>query len=49
MWKERRLPSNVDPLTNMLDDPQERARLARIFEQKLGSVVGYALPLRKTH
>ncbi len=48
LWKERRLPANVDPLNNNLDDPEERLRLAKIFEQKLGSVVGYVLPLRKT-
>lgn len=47
MWKERRLPTNVDPLNNKLDDPQTRERLARVFEQKLGGVVGTALPLRK--
>jgi uncharacterized protein (DUF2126 family)/transglutaminase-like putative cysteine protease len=47
LWKERRLPVNVDPLQNRLDDPEERRRLARIFEQGLGTVVGFALPLRK--
>ena len=47
LWKERKLPSNVDPLKNNLDDPLERQRLAAIFERGLSSVVGYALPLRK--
>lgn len=47
MWRERRLPANVDPLNSKLDDPEERARLAKIFEQKLGSVVGTVLPLRR--
>jgi uncharacterized protein (DUF2126 family)/transglutaminase-like putative cysteine protease len=42
---ERRLPTNVTPLDNRLDDAQERARVARVFEQGLGAVVGYALPL----
>jgi uncharacterized protein (DUF2126 family)/transglutaminase-like putative cysteine protease len=46
LWRERRLPVNVDPLKADLDDPEERRRLARVFEQKLGTVVGYALPLR---
>ena len=46
LWKERRLPSNVDPLKNNLDDAEERKRLARVFEQGLGTVVGYALPLK---
>ncbi|HEV3025284.1 MAG TPA: transglutaminase family protein, partial [Pirellulales bacterium] len=44
--RERKLPVNVDPLDSKLDDPQERASLARIFERGLGEVVGYALPLR---
>ena len=28
LWRERRLPVNVDPLKSKLDDPEERARLA---------------------
>ena len=47
MWRERRLPGNVDPFDSKLDDEQERARLARVFEQKLGTVVGYTLPVRR--
>jgi uncharacterized protein (DUF2126 family)/transglutaminase-like putative cysteine protease len=47
IWKERRLPANVDPLQNKLADPDERLRLARIFEQGLDRVVGYALPLER--
>ena len=47
LWRERRLPANVDPLTVELKDEEERARLARIFEQGLDSVVGYVLPLRR--
>jgi uncharacterized protein (DUF2126 family)/transglutaminase-like putative cysteine protease len=46
MWRERRLPVNVDPLTSRLADEEERARLARVFEQGLNAVVGYALPIR---
>ncbi len=42
---ERRLPSNVTPLDNRLDDPEERARVSKVFEQGLGSVVGHALPV----
>ena len=45
LWRERRLPVNVDPFDSRLDDELERARLRRVFEQKLGSVTGYALPL----
>ena len=40
MWKERRLPTNVDPLKSRLEDQEERTRLARVFEQGLGSTVG---------
>ena len=45
LWRERRLPSNVDPHDSRLEDPIERARLARVFEQGLDAVVGWALPL----
>jgi uncharacterized protein (DUF2126 family)/transglutaminase-like putative cysteine protease len=47
LWKERRLPTNVDPLKNNLADAQERVRLAKIFEQGLDHIVGYALPLER--
>ncbi len=46
LWRERRLPVNVDPFDSRLDDELERARLRRVFEQKLDSVVGYVLPLQ---
>ncbi|HTW94389.1 MAG TPA: transglutaminase family protein, partial [Tepidisphaeraceae bacterium] len=49
LWKERRLPTNVDPFDSKLEDAEERKRLARIFEQGLGQVVGFALPLRKIY
>ncbi|MGZ5847511.1 MAG: transglutaminase family protein, partial [Ramlibacter sp.] len=46
LWRERRLPVNVDPSDARLDDELERARLRRVFAQKLDAVVGYALPLQ---
>ena len=46
LWRERRLPVNVDPFDSRLDDEMERARLRRVFTQKLDSVVGYVLPLK---
>ncbi len=46
LWRERRLPVNVDPLNSRLDDPMERERLRRVFMQGLGAVVGYVLPLK---
>ncbi|WP_457350304.1 transglutaminase family protein [Roseateles sp. P5_D6] len=45
LWRERRLPVNVDPFDSRLDDEMERARLRRIFEQGLAEVVGYVLPI----
>ncbi len=46
LWKEDKLPINVDALDSKLENAEERKRLARLFEQGLGEVVGYALPLR---
>jgi len=45
LWRERRLPVNVDPFDSRLDDEMERVRLRRVFEQKLDTPVGYVLPL----
>ncbi len=47
LWKERRLPANVDPLKSHLEDELERARLARVFEQGLDKVVGHVLPIKR--
>ena len=47
MWKERRLPTNVDPLKSNLKDEEERKRLAKIFEFGLDKVTGYVLPLQR--
>ncbi len=46
LWRERRLPVNVDPFDSRLDDELERARLRRVFGQGLDAVVGYVLPLQ---
>ncbi|MCF7983924.1 MAG: transglutaminase family protein [Thiohalocapsa sp.] len=46
LWREARLPVNVDPLDSKLKDPIERARIARLFSQGLDRVAGHALPLR---
>ena len=35
MWKERRLPVNVDPLKSNLADEMERKRLAKVFEPRI--------------
>ena len=46
LWRERRLPVNVDPFDSRLDDELERERLRRVFSQGLSAVVGYLLPLQ---
>ena len=46
LWKEGRLPDNVDPLDNRLKDPLERRRLQRLHQEGVQSVKGYALPLK---
>jgi len=45
MWRARRLPVNVMPLDNRVDDEVERERIEGVFRQQLSSVVGYVLPL----
>ena len=45
--QERKLPENLDPATNNLDDPMARARLAKVYERGLGKPAGYVLPLQR--
>ena len=47
LWRERRLPVNVDPFDSKLDDEMERSRLRRVFKQGLDAVVGYVLPIKR--
>ncbi|HEX5356390.1 MAG TPA: transglutaminase family protein [Aquabacterium sp.] len=47
MWRERRLPINVDPFDARLDDEMERVRMLRVFDQGLTHKVGFALPLKR--
>ncbi len=47
LWRERRLPVNVDPFDARLDDPLERERLRRVFTQGLDVVTGCVLPVRR--
>lgn len=47
LWREKMLPANVIVEDAKLRDPLERARLARVFGQGLGSAVGSVLPLRR--
>jgi len=47
LWRERKLPSNVDPFDSRLQDPLERERLRKIFAQGLDKAVGHVFPLKK--
>ncbi len=47
LWREKRLPLNVDPLQSRLDDELERERLRRVFHHGLGHTVGYTLPIQR--
>ena len=47
MWRERRLPSNVDPFESRLEDAGERARLMRIFDRGLDQPAGYIFPVSR--
>jgi len=49
LWKERRLPVNVDPFDSKLSNKEDRARLAKVFEQGLDKVIGFCLPLRRKY
>ena len=49
MLVEQRLPINVTPEDNKLEDAQERARIAKVFERGLGKPVGYVLPVQVWH
>ena len=47
LWRERRLPANVDPFDARLDDELERKRLARLFSHGLKEIVGNVLPVAR--
>ena len=44
--KEGSLPENVDPSNSKLKDPEERNRIARVFELGLTRPSGYVLPVQ---
>ncbi|MFN3717602.1 MAG: DUF2126 domain-containing protein [Rhizobium rhizophilum] len=44
--KEGSLPENVDPSNSMLESPEERARIAKVFERGLTTPTGYILPVQ---
>ena len=48
LMREGRLPANVVAEASEAKDPQERARLRRVFSQGLDAVIGYVLPLKRS-
>ena len=48
LWRERKLPVNVDPFDSKLENPLERERLASVFAQGLDKVVGHVLPVQRS-
>jgi uncharacterized protein (DUF2126 family) len=47
LWRERKLPANVDPFDSRLADPLERERLRRVYMQGLGKIAGLVLPVQR--
>ena len=47
LWRERKLPTNVDPFDARLADPMERERLRKVFSHRLDAVVGHVLPVSR--
>jgi uncharacterized protein (DUF2126 family) len=46
---EQKLPINVTPATNTLDDPAERKRLISVFDRGVEKPVAYVLPIQVWH
>jgi len=45
--KEAQLPVNVDPLDSKIEDKEERARIARVFDKGLSTAAGFVLPIQR--
>jgi uncharacterized protein (DUF2126 family) len=47
LWRERKLPANVDPFDSRLDDPLERERLRRVYLRGPDRAAGHVLPVQR--
>jgi uncharacterized protein (DUF2126 family)/transglutaminase-like putative cysteine protease len=47
LQREAALPPNVDPGDSRLADPEERARMARVFDRGLNTPKGFVLPIQR--
>ncbi|WP_349370566.1 transglutaminase family protein [Salinarimonas sp.] len=47
LMKEAELPEGVDPSNPALKDPEERARMMRVFERGLTEPAGFVLPIQR--
>ncbi len=47
VWKERKLPTNVDLEETEPKSDEERARLAKILEQGVDAIVGHVIPIQR--
>src|SRR5690606_11088910 len=47
LWRERKLPCNVDPFDARLADRLESERIRKVFTQGLDKVVGRVLPVSR--
>ncbi len=46
LWKEQKLPIDVDVIDNRLSNPEERARITQAFQRGLDQPKGWTLPLK---
>jgi uncharacterized protein (DUF2126 family) len=47
MLKQGLIPENFDPSDPKIDDPQERARMLKLFDSEVGKPRGFVLPIQR--